>query len=102
ADRRKSLENARLFLGQAYDTLYLPDNDAIYCSELVQLSFVDGHGRPIFQPVPMTFRDSTGQIPSHWQELYRRNGLAVPEGLPGSNPAELSQRKIVKIVGRMP
>lgn len=102
ADSRKSLENARRFLGQAYDTLYLPDNDAIYCSELVQLSFVDGHGRPIFPTIPMTFRDSTGQIPVHWQQLYRRNGLAVPEGLPGSNPAELSQRKTVKIVGRMP
>ena len=102
ADSRKSLEKARRFLGQAYDTLYLPDNDAIYCSELVQLSFVNDHGRPIFQTVPMTFRDSTGQIPVHWQELYRRNGLAVPEGLPGSNPAELSQRKIVKIVGKLP
>ena len=101
ADRRKSLENARVYLGRHYDWLYLPDNDAIYCSELVQLSFVDGHGRPIFQTVPMTFRDSTGQIPSHWLELYERNGIAVPEGEAGSNPAELSQRKIVKIVGKL-
>ena len=102
ADRRKSLENARLYLGRNYDWLYLPDNDAIYCSELVQLSFVDGRGQPIFKSVPMTFRDSTGQIPSHWLELYRQHGIEVPEGLPGSNPAELSQRKFVKIVGKLP
>ena len=102
ADQRKSLENARLFLGLPYDSLYLPDNDAIYCSELVLLSFVDGRGQPIFKSVPMTFRDSTGQIPSHWLELYERNGIAVPEGEAGSNPAELSQRKIVKIVGKLP
>ena len=50
----------------------------------------------------MTFRDSTGQIPNHWTELYERNGIAVPEGEAGSNPAELSQRKIVKIVGKLP
>ena len=102
ADRRKSLENARLYLGRNYDWLYLPDNDAIYCSELVLLSFVDGRGQPIFKSVPMTFRDSTGQIPSHWLELYKRNGIAVPEGEAGSNPAELSQRKFVKIVGKLP
>lgn len=101
ADQRKSLENARRYLGRNYDWLYLPDNEAVYCSELVLLSFVNKHGKPIFQPIPMTFRDSTGQIPSHWLELYERNGIAVPEGEAGSNPAELSQRKIVKIVGKL-
>ena len=101
ADRQRSIANARRFLGQPYDSLYLPDNEAVYCSELVLLSFVNKRGKPIFQPVPMTFRDSTGQIPSHWLELYERNGIAVPEGEAGSNPAELSQRKIVKIVGKL-
>ena len=101
ADRQRSIANARRYLGQPYDSLYLPDNEAVYCSELVLLSFVNKRGKPIFQPVPMTFRDSTGQIPSHWLELYERNGIAVPEGEAGSNPAELSQRKIVKIVGKL-
>ena len=101
ADRQRSIANARRFLGQPYDSLYLPDNEAVYCSELVLLSLVNKHGKPIFQPVPMTFRDSSGQIPSHWLELYERNGIAVPEGEAGSNPAELSQRKIVKIVGKL-
>lgn len=101
ADRQRSIANARRFLGQPYDSLYLPDNEAVYCSELVLLSFVNKRGKPIFQPVPMTFRDSSGQIPSHWLELYERNGIAVPEGEAGSNPAELSQRKIVEIVGKL-
>lgn len=101
ADRQRSIANARRFLGQPYDSLYLPDNEAVYCSELVLLSFVNKHGKPIFQPVPMTFRDSSGQIPAYWQEFYERNGIAVPEGEAGSNPAELSQRKIVKIVGKL-
>lgn len=101
ADQRKSLENARRYLGRNYDWLYLPDNDAIYCSELVLLSFVNKHGKPIFHPVPMTFRDSTGQIPAYWQEFYKRNGMDVPEGRPGSNPSELSQRKGVRIIRRI-
>lgn len=101
ADQRKSLENARRYLGRNYDWLYLPDNDAIYCSELVLLSFVNKRGKPIFQPVPMTFRDSTGQIPAYWQEFYKRNGMDVPEGRPGSNPSELSQRKGVRIIRRI-
>lgn len=101
ADQRKSLENARRYLGRNYDWLYLPDNDAIYCSELVLLSFVNKRGKPIFQPVPMTFRDSSGQIPSHWLELYERNGMDVPEGRPGSNPSELSQRKEVRMIRRI-
>ena len=99
---RKTIKRAKRFLGLPYDSLYLPDNEAVYCSELVLLSFVNKHGKPIFQPVPMTFRDSSGQIPSHWLELYERNGIAVPEGEAGSNPAELSQRKFIKIVGKLP
>ncbi len=101
AGRQRSIANARRFLGQPYDSLYLPDNEAVYCSELVLLSFVNKRGKPIFQPIPMTFRDSSGQIPTYWQEFYERNGIAVPEGEAGSNPAELSQRKIVKIVGKL-
>lgn len=101
ADRQRSIANARRFLGQPYDSLYLPDNEAVYCSELVLLSFVNKRGKPIFQPVPMTFRDSSGQIPAYWQEFYERNGMDVPEGRPGSNPSELSQRKEVRMIRRI-
>lgn len=92
-----SISNARRYIGLPYDSLYLQDNEAIYCSELVQLSYVDRQGRQIFSTVPMTFRDSSGTIPSYWQQLYQRNGLSVPEGEPGSNPAEMSQRRQVII-----
>lgn len=92
-----SISNARRYIGLPYDSLYLQDNEAIYCSELVQLSYVDRQGRQIFSTVPMTFRDSSGTIPSYWQQLYERNGMSVPEGEPGSNPAEMSQRRQVII-----
>ena len=97
AARSHSVGNARHYLGMPYDSLYLPTNDAIYCSELVQLSFVDKQGHAIFAPVPMTFRDAQGLIPLYWQQLYDRHGMSVPEGAPGSNPGELSQRQPVKL-----
>lgn len=97
AARRQSVSNARQYLGQPYDTLFLPDNKAIYCSELILQSFVDKQGQAIFAPVPMTFRDAHDSIPRYWQQLYARHRMAVPEGEPGSNPGELSQRSQVKL-----
>ena len=37
----------------------------------------------------MSFRDSAGNIPAFWLEYYSQQGLPVPEGEPGSNPASL-------------
>jgi len=101
ADRIRSLANARRYLGRKYDFVFLPDNEDIYCSELVQLSFVDKKGRPLFTTIPMSFHDSTGRITDYWTQFYARRGMPVPEGLPGTNPAALSRRKAVKIVGRL-
>lgn len=97
SNRKQSVRNALDYRGRPYDSLYLATNSAIYCTELVQLSFVDRHGRPVFETVPMTFRNATGQIPAYWQELYRRHDMYVPEGQPGTNPAELAKRPVVRL-----
>ena len=101
ADPVLSLINARRYLGRPYDALYLADNEAVYCSELVQFSFTDSHGQRLFAPVPMSFHDASGRITPYWTDFYSRQGMDVPEGQPGTNPAELSQRKTVKILGRL-
>lgn len=101
ADPILSIINARYFLGRPYDRLYLPDNEAIYCSELVQFSMVDYHGRRLLHPIPMSFHDASGHITPYWQEFYKKHGMEVPEGKPGSNPGELSQRHEVRIKGRL-
>ena len=99
--RKASLRNALTFLGRHYDWLYLPDNADIYCSELVQLSYVDKKGKPLFATIPMSFHDQTGRITDYWTQFYSRRGLQVPEGKPGTNPGEMSQRGIVTIKGRL-
>lgn len=96
-DRRQSVARARKYLGRAYDFLYLPDNDDIYCSELVQLAFVDRKGRSLFQTVPMSFHNDKGQITDYWKEFYARYNMEVPEGKPGTNPSEMAKRKAVKM-----
>ena len=101
ADRKQSISQARQYLGRAYDHLFLKDNEDIYCSELVQFAYVDAQGKPLFSPIAMSFHDATGNITDYWKAFYEKRGMAVPEGEPGTNPGELSQRENVKIKGRL-
>ena len=96
-DISASIRNAMVYLGKPYDFYFMPDDKEIYCSELVQKSYVDHHGHLIFQPVPMSFHDRKGHILRYWKKYYRRNGMTVPEGKPGSNPGELSRNDRVRI-----
>ena len=99
--RAASVAQARTYMGRPYDYLYLSDNEAIYCSELVQLAFVDKHGNRLLEPIPMSFHDDSGQITEYWRRFYEKRGMDVPEGQPGTNPGELSQRRQVRIVGKL-
>ena len=89
-------------VGRPYDDLYLPGDSAVYCSELVQLCFVTIGGELVFDTVPMSFHDETGEITDYWRDFYARRGLTVPEGMPGTNPGDLSRRPQVTIIGRYP
>lgn len=101
-DVRTSLGNARGFIGLPYDDIFMPSDSAVYCSELVQKSFVfkvrDGIGS-VFGTIPMSFHDSTGNVTEFWTRFYALRGLSVPEGAPGTNPGQLSRDPDVKIVG---
>lgn len=89
-DGEAAVKKAMTFLGEPYDWYYMPNNGRMYCSELVYESFLDENGNPFFQSVPMNFRDSEGNMPEFWVDLYRTLGMDVPEGLPGTNPNDLS------------
>lgn len=93
------LARLRQFEGLPYDSLYLPDDTAIYCSELVQKCLADNRGRQILPTVPMTFRDAEGHIPDVFVSRYQAAGMEVPEGLLGTNPGQLSRDSAVCILG---
>lgn len=92
-----SIRNAMSYLGKPYDFYFMPDDKEIYCSELVQKSYVDHFGHLVFQPIPMSFHDRKGHILRYWKKYYRRGGKTVPESKPGSNPGELSRNNRVRI-----
>ena len=121
-DVEESVTNARKFLGKPYDDIFMPSDSAIYCSELVQKSFVfkdglkerdqnvkevdskatgSGTKHFVFGTIPMSFHDSTGRVTEFWTKFYSARGLAVPEGEPGTNPGQLSRDPNVKILGRL-
>lgn len=88
------------YMGRPYDDLYLPTDSAIYCSELVQLSYIDKDGRAVFPQEPMSFHDRSGKITPFWIEHYRRRQMEVPEGAPGTNPGGISRSDRIDIVRR--
>ena len=88
-------------VGKPYDNLYLPGDSAVYCSELVQMCYVNKTGEPVFDAVPMSFHDASGQVTDYWKEFYAQYGMTVPEGKPVTNPGELSRRPQVTIIGKI-
>ena len=90
-DLDECVQRAEEMLGLPYDWSYLPGNGKIYCSELVYESFVDRGGRHIFKARPMNFRDREGNLPEFWSDLFAKLGEPIPEGVPGTNPNDLSR-----------
>ena len=89
------LEKAKSYLGEEYDWWYLPENGKMYCSELVYESFLDKEGNHIFEAQPMNFRASDGSMPQFWINLFDELGEPIPEGIPGTNPSDLSRSQFL-------
>ena len=96
-DTERSINTARQWIGLPYDSVFMPGTEALYCSELVQLSYVNRQGERIFEPIPMSFHDDSGRITPYWTQFYSRLHMEVPEGEPGSNPSDMMRRKVVVI-----
>ena len=93
------LSRARSFVGQPYDNAFLPNNGALYCSELIYEVFLDdcsAKGRHLFEAKPMNWRDKEGKIPQYWQEHFKKLEMEVPEGVPGTNPTDMSRSPLLR------
>ncbi|MDE5609140.1 MAG: hypothetical protein K2I66_02000 [Bacteroidales bacterium] len=87
----QALARAETHIGEAYDWSFLPNNGKMYCSELVYESYLLEDGRALFSARPMNFRNAEGHLPEFWRTLFEELGEAVPEGIPGTNPNDLSK-----------
>ena len=93
AEAEQFVQNAKKYLGQPYDVSFLPDNGAMYCSELVYNSYLTPDGKHLFSEAPMNFLDKNGNIPLYWTQLFERIGQQVPQGIPGTNPQKMAAEK---------
>ena len=90
-DADAAVDRAKTFCGRAYDVRFLPDNEDLYCSELVQKCYLDAKGNPVFSSAPMNWLASDGTMPPYWEWLFGQLGMEVPQGLPGTNPQGMSE-----------
>ncbi len=90
-DTAAVIDRAKSLIGKPYDNAFLPDNDAYYCSEFIQAAFGD-----LFESKPMNWRDKEGNLPEYWQKHFKELGIPVPEGVPGTNPTDMSRSPLLR------
>ncbi len=84
------IARAKAFIGEPYDNLFLPDNGAMYCSELVRESFRSASGEYLLEDKPMNFKGPDGEFPKFWVELFKDSRMEIPQGVRGTNPQDMS------------
>lgn len=92
------VDNAKEYLGLPYDVSFLPDNGAMYCSELVYNSYVTSDGKHLFSETPISFLDAGGRLPVYWKQLFGLLGKEVPQGVIGTIPQTMSEDSVLKHV----
>lgn len=94
-DADAAVERARALCGRSYDLRFLPDNEEMYCSELVQECYLDAEGKSVFESEPMNWLAPDGTMPPYWERLFGQLGMAVPQGVPGTNPQRMSESEFL-------
>ncbi len=94
----ETVSRAKSHLGEPYDWSFLPGNGKMYCSELIYDSYRSADGKPLFEAQPMRFRDANGDMPDYWVKLFEKLGEPIPEGVPGTNPNDMSHSPLLTTI----
>lgn len=97
-DATSYVEQAKAFCGLPYDQSFLPENGALYCTELVRESYRTSDGEYLFANKPMNWKNAEGEYPLYWQQLFARLGEPIPQDVPGTNPQDMSESPILETV----
>ncbi len=95
----QAIESIKEMLNSRYDFVFAPDDDKYYCSEIVYESYIY-KGRKLFKAKPMTFKDSTGELSPLWVKHFEMHKQPIPEGVDGTNPADMSSSRKIEVVHR--
>ncbi|KTF35812.1 YiiX/YebB-like N1pC/P60 family cysteine hydrolase [Xanthomonas vesicatoria] len=94
-----AIAQARRMLGKPYNDTYVQDDNSYYCSDFIERAF---RAHQVFALQPMNFKNpQTGNVSPYWTEFYRSKGMAVPQGLPGTNPNDMAKAAALRMVGRL-
>ena len=96
--REDFVQAAKSHLGEPYDFCFMPENGRTYCSELVQECYRGPSGEFLFDSKPMNFKNSEGEYPAYWVRLFSELGEDVPQGMPGTNPQDMSESPLLEYV----
>ncbi|MBQ8045646.1 MAG: hypothetical protein IJ269_04770 [Bacteroidales bacterium] len=97
---QNAVERAKTLIGRPFDFAFLPNNNAIYGSELVYESYLDDNNNPLFASHQMFFRDSTGNTSDKWISYFKSYNLDVPVGEYGTNPNDMANDTILEEIYR--
>ncbi len=92
-DAAQYVDQSKKFLGRAYDMAFLPDNEELYCSELVRDSYITTSGKHVFKAAPMNFKSPDGSFPPFWTHFFEMIGQPIPQGVQGTNPQDMYNEK---------
>jgi hypothetical protein len=94
-----AISRASRMLGKPYNLTYVQNEDSYYCSDFIERAFRAHH---VFALQPMNFKNpQTGEISPYWTAFYRDKGMAVPQGLPGTNPNDMARAPVLRYVGEL-
>jgi cell wall-associated NlpC family hydrolase len=97
----KAVNSAINLVGNEYNDLFTPNfinskgNKAFYCSQLIQYAFNMATQRDIFADIPMSFKDSTGEISQYWKDYYEAISSTIPQDVPGTHPASIYESEFL-------
>ena len=97
-DATSYVEQAKTFCGLPYDQSFLPENGALYCTELVRESYRTSDGEYLFANKPMNWKNAEGEYPLYWQQLFARLGEPIPQDVPGTNPQDMAESPLLETV----
>lgn len=91
AIRERAVRIASQYIGLPYNQLFTRHDasarpKSLYCSELVEFSYTDDEGNPLFFPSPMNFRNAHGCYPSYWTDYFTQRKTEIPQGISGTSP----------------
>ena len=98
----EALKMIKSWEGRPYNATFTPDTHgrSFYCSQLIYEAFKRANdGKPVFRQHPMTYRDpNSGKVMPVWQQYFHDHDTAIPQGKPGTNPAEMSRSPRLEII----